>query len=92
MEHIDNSVLVQGATLSDIESIIARTIDKRMMAFYDTIREKPPVLIRRKDAARMIGVSLPTIDAYGRCGILHPKHLGGRVFYDERELQSYKRR
>ena len=92
MEQVSNAVLIQGASLSDIEAMISRAVDRRMREFYDSIREKPPVLVRRKDAAVMLGVSLPTIDAYGRHGILHPRHVGGRVFYEERELESYKRR
>lgn len=89
MEHLDNAVLVQGATLADIEKMVDRAIEKRMSAFYDTIREKPPVLVRRKDAAAMIGVSLPTIDGYGKAGILHARHVGGRVFFVEDELMRF---
>lgn len=92
MQQVQNSVLIQGATLSDIEVMINSAVDRRMKAFYDTIRQKPSVLVRRKDAARMLGVSLPTIDKYGRYGILHPRHVGGRVFFSEEELMSYQRR
>lgn len=86
-----NSVLIQGATLSDIERMINRAVDARMKAFYDSIREKPPVYIKRHEAARLLAVSLPTLDAYGKHGILHPKHLGGRVFYDEAEIISFSK-
>ena len=82
-----NSVLIQGATLQDIERMINRAVEARMQAFYDSIRKKPPVLIPRKKAASdYLKCSLPTIDAYGRFGILHPKRIGGRVFYEEEEL------
>ena len=89
---MQNSVFVQCATLADIEAIVDGAIDRRIKAFYESIRQKPPVLVRRKEAARMIGVSLPTIDAYGKYGILHPRHIGGRVFYLEDELLSHKGR
>lgn len=85
-----NSVLIQGATLSDIERMVNRAVDARMKAFYESIKEKPPVMIKRKEAAKMLGVSLPTLDQYSKFGILHPKHLGGRVFYDEAEIEKYK--
>lgn len=89
-QDIANCVLIQNATLADIEKIICRAVDARMAAFYDTIKDKPPVMIKRIEAARMLGVSLPTLDAYGRVGILHPKHLGGRVFYEDSEIKKYK--
>lgn len=89
METINNSVILQGATLSDIERMIERVIDSRMKAFYDSIKQNPPVLVRRKAAAAAIGVSLPTLDAYAKAGILHARHVGGRVFYLEEELLSF---
>lgn len=92
MERIHNSVLIQGATLDDIEAMVDKAVGRRIEAFYKSIQAKRPVLVRRKDAARMLQVSLPTLDAYGRCGILHPKHIGGRVFYEEEELLAKKRR
>lgn len=88
--NIANSVLIQGCTLQDIERMINRAVDTRMAAFYDSIKEKPPVYVKRHEAARLLAVSLPTLDAYGKHGILHPKHLGGRVYYDEAEIEKYK--
>lgn len=86
---LQNAVLLQGCTLQDIERMINRAVGERMKAFYESIREKPPVMIKRKEAAKILGVSLPTIDMYGKHGILHPKHLGGRVFYDEAEIEKF---
>ena len=84
--------MVQGATLADIEAMVNRAVEKRMAAFYESIRKKPPVLVSRKEAARLIGVSLPTLDAYAKAGILHSRHIGGRVFFLQEELSAVKRR
>ena len=91
MEQFNNSVLVQGATLADIEAIVNRAIDKRIAAFYDSVREKPKVLVRRIDAAKRLHVSLPTLDAYAKAGILRARHIGGRVFFLEDDLHPIKR-
>ena len=85
-----NSVLIQGATLQDIERMINRAVDARMKEFYETIKDKPPVYLKRREVAKLLSISLPTLDAYGKHGILHPKHLGGRVYYDEAEIIKYK--
>lgn len=90
MEDINNSVLIQGATLADIEAAVRRAIDERLNDFVRSIQQKEAALVKRKDAAAMLGISLPTLDAYGKCGILHPRHIGGRVFYLESELLSVK--
>ena len=92
METISNAVLIQNATLADLEAMVGRAVDRRIRDFYEKVRDRPPVLVRRKEAARMLGVSLPTLDAYGKAGILHPRHVGGRVFYVEDELLSRKGR
>lgn len=91
LQGMDNAVLIQGATLSDIERMIDKAVERRISAFYASLQKKEPTLVRRKDAAVLLGISLPTLDAYGRCGILHPHHIGGRVFYSEEELLSVKR-
>ena len=87
-----NAVLVQGISVTELERMIERAVAKRIRQFYEEISEKPPILIRRIDAARRLGVSLPTIDLYARNGILHAKRLGGRVFFDESELELVSRR
>jgi predicted DNA-binding transcriptional regulator AlpA len=87
--NIANSVLIQGATLADIERMIDRAIAKRMEDFYKSIQPKPDPLVKRVDAARLLGVSLPTLDNYAKYGILHPRHVGGRIYYVQSEIDTY---
>lgn len=87
--NIANSVLIQGATLADLERMIDRAIAKRMEDFYKSIQPKPDPLVKRVDAARLLGVSMPTLDNYGKYGILHPRHVGGRIYYAQSELDTY---
>ncbi len=88
--NIANSVLIQGATLADLERMIDRAIAKRMEDFYKSIQPKPDPLVKRVDAARLLGVSLPTLDNYGKFGILHPQHCGGRVYYAQSDIDRFK--
>ena len=87
--NIANSVLIQGATLADIEHMIDRAVAKRMEDFYKSILPKPDPLVKRVDAAKQLGVSLPTLDNYGKFGILHPRHVGGRIYYAQSEIDTY---
>ena len=86
---MDNAVLIQGFTLSDIERMVNKAVERKMADFYGRFCNKPPVLITRKDAAKRVGVPLPTIDAYAKAGFLHARHIGGRVFFEE-ELDAVK--
>lgn len=89
---MDNAVLIQSVSLSDIESMIDKAVERKLDDLCDRLTTKRGVLVKRKDAARMIGVSLPTIDGYAKAGFLHARHIGGRVFFDEDELMSIKSR
>jgi hypothetical protein len=84
-----NSVLIQGATLADIERMVDRAVAKRLEAFVEAIKPHPDPLIKRVDAAKQLGVSLPTLDNYGKYGILHPRHCGGRVYYAQSDIDRY---
>ena len=85
---MDNAVLIQNATLSDIERMINLAVEKRMKEFYEQIQPKTQILLKRKEAAEFLKVSLPTIDSYSRNGLLHAKHIGGRVFFLKEEVLS----
>ena len=85
-----NAVLIQDCTLADIEAMVNRAVDKRMKEFYENIKEKPPVLIKRKEAAKRLGVSLPTLDQYAKAGFFRVQHLGGRIYFEEAEVIKYK--
>lgn len=87
MNDANNCVLVQSCTLADIESMINRAVKKAVAEFYEDIQPKEPVYVRRKEAAQIMGVSLPTLDAYARAGLIKPRHVGGRIFYDKDKLK-----
>ena len=87
--NIANSVLIQGATIADLERMIDRAIAKRMEDFYKSIQPKPDPLVKRVDASKQLGVSLPTLDTYAKYGILHPRHVGGRIYYAQSEIDTY---
>ena len=87
---IQNAVLLMNCTLTDLEKMIDRAIAKRMKDFYESLRQKPPVLVKRKEAAAMLGISTVTLDKYAKFKLLHVKHVGGRCFYELDELEHYQ--
>ena len=90
MDNMLNAVLVQGATLEDLERMINRAVDKRMAVFYEKIKPRPSSKVKRKDAAKLLGRSLPTIDKYAKAGLLHAYHVGGLIYFDEEEVLKLK--
>ena len=85
-----NATLINFMSPCDVEALVQRVIRQEMQKFYEGIQPKADPLVARKDAASMLGVSLVTLDKYGKCGILHPRHVGGRIYYLDSELLSFK--
>ena len=85
-----NATLLNFMTPHDVEVLVARVIDERMKKFYEMIQPKNDPLIKRATAASILGVSLPTIDKYAKHGLLHVRHVGGRCYFLESEIMSYK--
>ena len=86
---MDNCILIQNVSLDDLERMIDKAVERRINEFYGRIQKTSPVLLKRKEAAKRLGVSLPTIDSYAKAGLLHAMHVGGRVFFDEKEIQAF---
>lgn len=42
----------------------------------------------RKELAKILGVSLPTISGMVNRGMLHPRRLGKRVLFDSKEIDD----
>ena len=93
MRMVDNNqtaTLINFMSPRDVEALVQRVIRQEMQKFYEGIQPKADPLVKRADAAKMLGVSLPTLDNYAKHGLLHAKHVGGRVYFLESEILSYK--
>jgi len=50
--------------------------------------KKDEEYLTRKDTAKTLGVSLPTVDAYTKDGILKGYRVGSRVRYKKHEVEA----
>lgn len=91
-----NAMLIQGATMNDLESMMSRLLDKKLA---DIIESTPKVeegpkdgLHKRKDAAKRLQVSLPTLDAWTKAGIINARRIGTRVYYTDKDINDALKR
>lgn len=86
------SLLIQGITPEDLRKIIREEIDKRMDQFPIpdvSINEDTEEFITRKEAAKLLKISLTTLDNYNELGIIKGrKKIGHRVLYSITELKE----
>ena len=87
-ENIVNGMQINGISPDGLRQLIRAAVRAELDDFVKAVQSKPDPLIKRVDAAKMLGVSLPTLDKYAKYGILHPRHCGGRVCYALSELEK----
>lgn len=87
-----NSMLIQGVTMGDLESMISRLLDKKLANVLESIprQEETPKngLNKRKEAAAKLRVSLVTLDAWTKAGIINAHRVGGRVYYTDKDIND----
>lgn len=87
-----NSMLIQGATMSDFESMISRLLDKKLANVLESIPRQEEIpkngLNKRKEAAEKLRVSLVTLDAWTKAGLIAAHRIGGRVYYTDKDIND----
>lgn len=87
-----NAMLIQGATMNDLENMMSRILDKKLANIIEStpkVEDFPKdILYKRKDAAIRLQISLPTLDAWTRAGIINGRRIGTRIYYTEKDIND----
>lgn len=95
MEHFlstQNSILIQGVTPSDLESMLSRLLDKKLASIIDSTPKVESTssdrLYKRKEAAEKLRISLVTLDNWTKIGIINARRIGTRIYYTEKDIND----
>lgn len=80
-------LLLNTIELSDIEKIVERVFDKKLKNL-STPKEKELKLLTRKDTAKLLRISLPTLHDWTKTGIVKAYRIGNRVLYKLEEVKE----
>lgn len=87
-----NAMLIQGATMNELEKMMSRLLDKKLA---DIVESTPKVdehpndgLYRRKEAAEKLRISLVTLDNWTKLGIINARRIGTRVYYTDKDIND----
>lgn len=87
-----NAMLIQGATMSDLESMMSRLLDKKLADILEStpiVEESPQDgLFKRKEAAEKLRISLVTLDNWTKIGVINARRIGTRVYYTEKDIND----
>jgi predicted transcriptional regulator len=83
-----NSVIIQKINVSDLQDIIAETVKNELKNFIQKRpdNKKTDIYGTRKDVAKELKISLPTLNEYTKNGTLKGYRIGGRVLYKWNEV------
>lgn len=78
--------------MSDLENMMSRILDKKLANIIEStpkVEDFPRgILYKRKDAAIRLQISLPTLDAWTRAGIINGRRIGTRIYYTEKDIND----
>ena len=74
------TLLIQ-ASLSDIEAVVRKVLDDRLNDLIPQRKEDTPLYLTRDEAAKMLRITLPTLNDWTKLGRIPVQRIGRRVFY-----------
>jgi excisionase family DNA binding protein len=80
-------ILFTGITVNDLLLRIEQIVDAKISVFPQTQKSQSDY-ISRKEVAKLLRISLPTLHDWTKLGLLKSYKLGTRVLYKESEVKE----
>ena len=74
--------------LSDIKRMIEETLDNKLKNLLNLPQQNEVKLLSRKDTAKFLCISLPTLHDWTKTGIVKAHRIGNRVLYKLDEVNQ----
>jgi hypothetical protein len=76
-------------TPNELKQIINEILDTKINEIVNSSQQQSqPEFLNRKETRELLGVSYVTLNNWHRKGILEPKYLGNKLFYDKNQIVS----
>lgn len=80
-------VFLNTLELSDIKKVVEEVIEIKL-ANLKTNEEKSLTLLSRKETAKLLCISLPTLHEWTKTGIVKAHRIGNRILYKLNEVSE----
>lgn len=85
---MQNSIILQNVSLSDIEALFSKVIDDKIKSIAPTTTRVTDKLLTRQETARLLKISLPTLDDWTKTGVIKAKRIGTRIRYAHCDVEA----
>ena len=83
-----NEILFTGINVNDLLEKIGQVIDSKLsLVAAQTSKENQSKFITRQEVAKLLKISLPTLNEWTKLGWLQSYKLGNRVLYKQDEIE-----
>ena len=80
-------IVLHNFELSDIKKVVEEVLEKQLKGF-STPKKTELKLLTRKDTAKFLCISLPTLHEWTKTGVVIAHRIGNRVLYKQEEVQQ----
>lgn len=83
---MQNSIIIQNVSADELKQLISQTVKEALPHIEQ--EEKQPEYITRKEAARVLQISLVTLDKWSELGYIQKYRVGTRIRFKLSEVNG----
>ena len=80
------SILLNGINLSDIKKVLREVLEEKSNDFAKPVKSEDQEYLTRKEVAKLLKISLTTLNDWSKQGIVQAYRIGNRVLYKKKEI------
>ena len=79
-------ILLNGINLSDIKKVLREVLEEKSNDFAKPVKSEDQEFLTRKEVAKLLKISLTTLNDWSKQGIVQAYRIGNRVLYKKKEI------
>jgi len=84
-----NSIILQGINIEDLKKIFREVLEEKLnQEPKPKESEKSLDYLNRFEVAKLLKISLPTLNNWSKAGILQSYRIGNRILYKKDEIEQ----
>ena len=82
------TILLNGINLSDIKKVLREVLEEKSNDFTKPVISEDQKYLSRKEVAKLLKISLTTLNDWSKQGIVQAYRIGNRVLYKKKEIED----
>lgn len=82
------TILLNGINLSDIKKVLREVLEEKSNDFAKPVKSEDQEYLTRKEVAKLLKISLTTLNDWSKQGIVQAYRIGNRVLYKKKEIED----